>query len=832
MKFKLGVAEMNYDDFMALYMPGPDLPPNSELQIPAIDRTTLFSSTEGPICRALCTVAQAIFDGCPHGDPKLVAKDTRGHPGPDVSDRLDFASQEKVGVCFYPDHDDAKSEHTLPAQGTRRQAGFRGRTCWAWVSLPVEVKTDHRECASQFEEKLQIPEGKSEDALQGHLQDDNTQASQHEEHDHSESKTLVRSDFATDWGMEQQAACVAKLLGRQHRVHCFTMYVFKGQARVVRWDRAGAIVSTPIDFEKDPSLLHRVIWRYACMTEAQRGFDPTVRRATEEEVKKMRDCHTRNDWADKSRKAALDQDGWPAYTITMPVGDRVDQTDLERLAPMVPCEDDSVNKEAYANRPVEFVVGKRYFASNSPTGRGTKCYIAYEVARDRLVFLKDYWRADTDSSLQEGQVLEDLRKAGVQFVPTPLFRGHVRSGNDEQKTCTQAFLLMNPRSYMKPAALKHYRLVVKEIGRPLEEHEDAFYLVGTLFQALEAHKQAWVKKKIMHRDMSARNILLFTYIDAEGKVFVFGMLIDWDLCKHEKYLGTAMNTGRSGTWPFMSARLLRNPGKKHELADDLEAVVHILRWMTLRFYKHSMSDRPEELRAHVLGVYETQGIVNGEAVGGTQKYDLMVEGYIGVNLEHRDNPLAKLLSDLAKICKEHYLVVGREAEPAQVTAVKPSVSDSNTSTNIKIAQQSWFASVMSPPLPRIVGEAPNIAVAPPRSPSQSPPPPPGPPPPSPLSTHDAILGAFCTAFMSSVGLYEPLEKLPDQFAAFKHSTIAQYSIERSSQQSSGSKRTLEAEPEELAKPGPSKRARAANTGGLESLPEEPAAEPVLHDGED
>ncbi|KAH9932240.1 uncharacterized protein B0H18DRAFT_849079, partial [Fomitopsis serialis] len=85
----------------------------------------------------------------------------------------------------------------------------------------------------------------------------------------------------------QLAEYVAKLLRRQPRLYCFTMLVFKGQARVVRWDRAGAIVSTPIDFEKDPSSLHRVIWRYACMTEAQRGFDPTVRRATEEEVKKM-----------------------------------------------------------------------------------------------------------------------------------------------------------------------------------------------------------------------------------------------------------------------------------------------------------------------------------------------------------------------------------------------------------------------------------------------------------------------------------------------------------------------------------------------------------------
>ncbi|KAH9932210.1 uncharacterized protein B0H18DRAFT_1115904 [Fomitopsis serialis] len=586
---------MDFVKFIALYMPGPDLPPESELQIPAIDRTTLFSSTEGPICRALCTVAQAIFDGCSHGDSKLVAKNTCGYP--DVSDRLDFAGQEKVNVCFYPDHEDAKSDYTLPAQG-RRQAAFRGRTCWAWVSLPVEVKTDH-ERTLESEEELEMSDGKVGDASQNLQQLNDTQAS-HEEGDHSEPKTRVRSDFAMDCGIEQQGAYVAKLLKRQHRVHCFTMRVFKGQARVVRWDRAGAIVSAPIDFEKDPSLLHRVIWRYACMTEVQRGFDPTARRATEEEVKKMRNCHPPNEWADKFRNAALDQDGWPAYTITMPLNDRVDQTDLQPIAPKFPREDAYANKEAYGNRSgAEFVIGKCYFASNSPTGRGTKCYIAYEVARDRLVFLKDYWRADTDSSPEEGKVLEDLRKAGVQFVPTPLFRGHVRSGDDEQKTRMQAFLPAHPRSHIKPAAMKHYRLVVKEIGRPLEEHENAFYLVCALLDAL----QAWVKMKIMHGDMSPRNILSSPTSMKRHRISI-GMLIDWDLCKTRIWHG--YECGRSGTWPFMSAGLLRNPTKRHEVADDLESVVHILVWMLSllqhRYRKRRSSRRCTEASFLLLGI--------------------------------------------------------------------------------------------------------------------------------------------------------------------------------------------------------------------------------------
>ncbi|KAH9932195.1 uncharacterized protein B0H18DRAFT_49889 [Fomitopsis serialis] len=826
------LCEMKFEEFLALYMPAGDHDlPESGLAIPAMDGTTLLGSKEGPICDELCEVAQAIFAGCLHGEQKLVAKNTRNHSDP--SDKNDAAEMLRVDLSFYPDHDDAKSDYELPKPRKRAEARpqvkDQASTRWAWISLAIEVKTDHAHCAFVFDNKTPTKQdGESKGAApQQHAND--APASQHKKADKANAtpKSFVRSGPGADGGLGQQAEYVAKLFRRQPRLYCFTMLVFKGQARVVRWDRAGAIVSTPIDFEKDPSLFHRVIWRYACMTEAQRGFDPTVRRATKEEVKQMRDCRPPNEWADKSRNAALDQDGWPAYTITMPVSHHVDQTHLQPIAPRSPREDASVNKEAYANSSgAKFVVGKRYFASSSPTGRGTKCYIAYEVARDRLVFLKDYWRADTKSSLQEGQVLEDLRKAGVQFVPTPLFRGHVRSGNDEQETCTQAFLPENPRLHIKPAAMKHYRLVVKEIGRPLEEHENALYLVGALLDALQAHQQAWVQVKIMHRDMSPRNILLFAYIDEEGTVFHIGVLIDWDLCKHEDYLGTAMNVGRSGTWPFMSAGLLRNPTKRHEVADDLESVVHILGWTCLRLYEHSMSDRPDSLRMHILGMYDAQDIVNGETVGGDQKHRFLLLGNLGVDLvpSLAGTPLAKLLSDLGKICKEHYLAVPKlpKAKTANAIATQESANDEKAMDTLQSRYASFAKSL---PPPRSVGEAPaqHILVASRNSTS---------PPPSPLNTHDAIINAFVEAVLSERELWKPLKKTPDQFAAFKNTTIAQCSIERSSQQSSGSKRTLEVEPEELAKPGPSKRARAANTGGLESLPEEPAAEPVLHDGED
>lgn len=262
----------------------------------------------------------------------------------------------------------------------------------------------------------------------------------------------------------------------------------------------------------------------------------------------------------------------------------------------------------------------------------------------------------------------------------------------------------------------------------------------------------------------------------------------------------------------MSAGLLRNPTKRHEVADDLESVVHILAWMCLRFYEHVLSGRPDELKSHVLNLYDTQGIVDGEAVGGAQKLRLLLRGDAGVDLvpSLAGTPLAKLLSALGNICKEHYLAVpAPKAQTAHATATEASADEKKT----WITMKSRYANLAKPPPPsRSAGEAlaRDILAASRQSTSL---------PPSPLTTHDAIINAFVEAILSEFELWEPLAKTPDQFAAFKDTNIAQYSIERSSQQSSSSKRTLEVEPEDFAKPGPSKRARAASTGGLESLPE-------------
>ncbi|KAI6014774.1 hypothetical protein PISMIDRAFT_343559 [Pisolithus microcarpus 441] len=46
-------------------------------------------------------------------------------------------------------------------------------------------------------------------------------------------------------------------------------------------------------------------------------------------------------------------------------------------------------------------------------------------------------------------------------------------------------------------------------------------------------------------------------------------------------VGVLMRHGRTGTWPFVSAALVENPGHMHVFLDDIESFVHVLGWTVL-----------------------------------------------------------------------------------------------------------------------------------------------------------------------------------------------------------------------------------------------------------
>ena len=197
-----------------------------------------------------------------------------------------------------------------------------------------------------------------------------------------------------------------------------------------------------------------------------------------------------------------------------------------------------------------YLIGKPCASHYSLFGRGTRGYVAYCIEQKRWVFLKDMWKDASPLVHFELDVYKRLQ--GVNFIPTAI-GGGILGG----RTKVQDFFpAPAPR-----ATRVHCRLVLKEVARPLEDYENAQHLIAVVSAALtgeyqrssalsnmsripdallSAHWEAYDEKGVLHRDISASNIM----IDAKtGK----GLLVDWDLSKYREELrgDTAQPGGRS-----------------------------------------------------------------------------------------------------------------------------------------------------------------------------------------------------------------------------------------------------------------------------------------------
>ncbi|KAH9932239.1 uncharacterized protein B0H18DRAFT_987214 [Fomitopsis serialis] len=797
---------MDFDRFMQLYMPGPDLP--SELEIPTfsgckaeLGKSKDFAQVElvrdlpvsSPgeavvyLCKQ-CRVALAIFDSCPYGE-KLAASNLRDSP--DSSDRNSAAAQRRVDsdVSFYPAaHIDARADHASTPGNLIKD--FRTSSRWAWISLFVEIKTTStHQCASEFadrdnDQESDDGENPADGSDYDECRDDSDQPTAADTgkgqatnaSDDVEPDENALSGPKADDSLERMAECVGKIFKRQHRLHLFTLLMFNGQARVTRWDRAGATVSASIDFKEDPSPLHKVIWRYACMDQERRGFDPTVVRATQDEIDAMRDCGAPNEWVSERRHAALDQAGWPVYKIKMRTEDLIDQRDLQPLTKWSSPEPEDTDPPA--SDGASFIVGKPYFATDSPIGRGTKGYIAYDVSRKRLVFLKDCWRPRVEHS------------SGVQYVPTPIAAGVVKNdAGSAQETSAQCWQPADQKTTCRWPIQEHYRLVVKEICEPLESHSSPRELVKCIFEALQAHKQAWELERCLHGDISPANILILRFIDMEGIERVVGILNDWEMCKLIKD-DTVLRPGRTGTWRYMSARLLQDPGKVHEVADDLESVVHVLNWMCLRFVKHALTSFPDALRIHVLHMYDHQSVRIGdkhqEKIGGDLKKTFSHIGLPSVKIPDPGSPLAELLAKLALMCQQHYEAVDPrpKARPKQDEEPLEPILDMPLPVRIK----------------RPIKQVPSVDAS------------------ETLADHNDIYYYFYTALQQPLAHWKDVVGTADQFQGPEFGTIVVYwrGPERSNVHPTGLKRTLnDLKSTDLERPGPSKRHRGRTSDSEE-----------------
>ena len=261
--------------------------------------------------------------------------------------------------------------------------------------------------------------------------------------DPNRSTFLCDSNTGRDT-LGQITSYAAAQLGSQFRTHIYSVLIVKDYARLIRWDRTGAIVTEAIPYDSDRTLAE-FFRRYHKAPPKYRGVDTTVTVPTDREIRLARKC--------------LDlEDNVPLVKMT------------------VPAEGSERSYVAAAPKAQPY----------TPPGRATRGFVAYDLRRRRKVFVKDTWRVDLPDIEREGETYELMAKAQVRNIAPCSAAGDI----GDHHTVTHLYA-------NKPWACKrekdliphqHYRLVLDVVGDDLPKFPSSREMLRYIVHALEGKR--------------------------------------------------------------------------------------------------------------------------------------------------------------------------------------------------------------------------------------------------------------------------------------------------------------------------------------------------------
>jgi len=243
----------------------------------------------------------------------------------------------------------------------------------------------------------------------------------------------------------QIGAYAAAQFTSQFCTHCFSLFIVCSTARIIRWEREGAIVTEPISYNVDSSLVE-FFSRFSQAPPELRGVDTTVSAATEDEATCAR---TRLDLPNSM----------PMFKTDIP--------------------------GSGGGSPFTIIFARPESRPTSPVCRGTRACAAYDPTGDRTVFFKDSWHIDADDVNPEGHIYSLLNENHVPYVPICLASGDVQCW-PEQKMQTFQYS-KSPWACRKGVAITshiHHRLVLDTVGESLMNFTSSRQLVQAIHDAL------------------------------------------------------------------------------------------------------------------------------------------------------------------------------------------------------------------------------------------------------------------------------------------------------------------------------------------------------------
>lgn len=133
------------------------------------------------------------------------------------------------------------------------------------------------------------------------------------------------------------------------------------------------------------------------------------------------------------------------------------------------------------------VIGKYHVAcGHVPTGRGTMGYMAYVVGKQRLVFLKETWRGESELITPELEIYRRLYELCVENIAEVVGGGDVLHCDHgprlPQRTRTHNYLRAGGLDFIPQ---RHYRVVIETLGLPLTEFKHSMAMTYVIRDAVK-----------------------------------------------------------------------------------------------------------------------------------------------------------------------------------------------------------------------------------------------------------------------------------------------------------------------------------------------------------
>ncbi|KAI0295313.1 hypothetical protein B0F90DRAFT_1201281 [Multifurca ochricompacta] len=459
----------------------------------------------------------------------------------------------------------------------------------------------------------------------------------------------------------------------QFRVFSFSVFLFGEMGRLLRWDRSGVIYTEPFKWATQPETLFEFLWRFNFLSDFDRGFDTTVTSVPDDEA-----------------EAAISE------LRTYEGFEKVRKADLHKLLVR---DDHAADSELRS-----FITPGAVWCSESFFGRSTFGYIAYDVARKDLVYLKDSWRINLPGIQKEGDTYHKLHNAQVPHIAKFGLAGDVPLSPEHsevslfaaQRTRTQDYLKGSEGGHNwcpgRPAVdpFVHYRLVLETLGRPLNTFISTRQLCEVIRDAVTAHSAAYERAGILHRDVSSGNIM----IGEDG----YGVLIDWELSKQitKNVEEKGKRHSRTGTWKFISIwRLLDPSSRPHGISDDLESFFWVLLYEIAKYRNTGDMDMAADMQY----VFDMHSGSNGLGRGGSGKFSFLqgcpiTPGTIEVLVE---TPCRSIIEEFRSLFQDLYRHVQPQYEVFKKLRLKieddqmndPRVQDARR----KLCSSDWVLSI-------------------------------------------------------------------------------------------------------------------------------------------